>query len=72
MINNSKITMEFKDEPLPTVFKRLEKESGFKILFTYNDVNEYKASGSLKDASITDALKTIIGRSEERRVGKEC
>ena len=61
--NDGKITMEFKDEPIPSVLKRLEKESGFKILFTYDDVSEYTTTGSLKDATINQALKTIIGNN---------
>ena len=56
-----KITMEFKNERLPSVFKRLERISGYKILFTYDDVNQFTATGSLKDQTIEQALKIIIG-----------
>ena len=47
-----KITAEFKDEPLSNVLKRLEKLSTYKILFTYDDVQSYKVTVSLKDLTI--------------------
>lgn len=55
------ITMEFKNERLPSVFKRLEKISGYKILFTYDDVNQFAVTGSIKNQTLEQALKTIIG-----------
>ncbi len=55
------ITMEFKNESLPSVFKRLEKISGYKILFTYDDVNQFAVTGSIKNQTLEQALKTIIG-----------
>ena len=55
------ITMAFKNEPLPSVFKRLEKVSDYKVLFSYQDVEHYKATGSVKSASIDKTMQTIIG-----------
>lgn len=55
------ITMEFKNESLPSVFKRLEKVSVYKVQFSYQDVENYKATGSLRGASIDKAMQTIIG-----------
>ena len=55
------ITMDFQNENMATVLKRLEKVSGYKILFTYDDVNRFTTSGKLKNVSIHEALKTIIG-----------
>ena len=34
----TEITIEFNNERLPSLLKRLEKASGYKILFTYDDV----------------------------------
>lgn len=59
--NEKGITMEFKDEQLSSIFKRLEKISKYKVLFSYEDVNAYKATGKVKDATIEQVLKTIIG-----------
>lgn len=56
-----KITMEFKNESLPSAFKRLEKASGYKILFTYDDVSRYTVTASVKNQTLEGALKTVIG-----------
>lgn len=60
---DKQITMEFKAERLPSVLKRLEKLSGYKVIFIYNDINQYTATGKLEKASIEQAIKTIIGKS---------
>ncbi len=58
---NARITMEFHDEALPSVFKRLEKISKYRVLFTYDDINSYTATGAVKDATIEQTLSAIIG-----------
>lgn len=55
-----KITIEFNNERLPAVLKRLEKISGYKFLFTYDDVKKYTISGSAKGKSIEQTLDIII------------
>ena len=55
------VTMEFKNESLPSVFKRLERVSVYKVLFSYQDVENFKATGILKGASIDKAMQTILG-----------
>lgn len=61
--NQKKVSMEFKEESLPTVLKRLEKESGYKILFTYDDISKIKVTGSIKNSTIEQALKIIIAEN---------
>ena len=39
--NGKQITMEFKNEGLPSIFKRLQKLSGYKVLFIYDEVRSY-------------------------------
>lgn len=56
------ITMEFKDETLPSIFKRLQKLSGYKIIFIYDEINSYHSTGKVEKVSIDEALKTIIGK----------
>ena len=56
---NARITMEFHDEALPSVFKRLEKISKYRVLFTYDDINSYTATGAVKDATIEQTLSEI-------------
>lgn len=54
------ITVEFKDEPLVDVLKKLEKLSSYKILFTYDRVQKYRVTASLKNVTILDALKKVL------------
>ncbi len=54
------ITMTFSNESLPSAFSRLSKTSGYKIMFTYNDVENYKVNGSVKRVSFTQALDYIL------------
>lgn len=56
-----KITIEFDNERLPSVLKRLEKLSGYKILFTYDDVKKFTVTGSVKNKNVEEALKVILG-----------
>lgn len=56
-----KVTIEFKNERLPDIFKRLEKLTGCVVLFTYNDVQDYRATGSVKNKTIKEAMNAIIG-----------
>lgn len=55
------ISMEFNNERMPSVFKQLEKISGYKILFTYEDVKKYTVTGKVQNKPIEEALKIIIG-----------
>ena len=59
--SKTSVTMEFKNESLPSIFKRLEKVSVYKVQFSYQDVENYKATGNVKGASIDKAMHTIIG-----------
>lgn len=58
--SQKKITIEISNERLPSVLKRLEKLSGYKILFTYDDVKKFTVSGSIKDKSIEQTLDIIL------------
>ena len=66
------ITMECKNTKLPDVFKRIEKLSGYKILFSYEDVNQYQFTGHIKNASITSALNMVLsGKPLEYSINKK-
>lgn len=58
--SQKKITIEISNERLPSVLKRLEKLSGYKILFTYDDVKKFTVSGSIKDKSLEQTLDIIL------------
>ena len=57
---NAKISIEFKGTPLPTALKRLEQASGYRILFTYSDVENYQVTTSLQDVLITQAMEMVL------------
>lgn len=57
------ITMEFKNECLPSIFKRLEKVSRYKVLFIYDEINSYTSTGKVENATIDEALVAIIGKN---------
>lgn len=58
--SDKKISIEFKNEQLPSVFKQLGKLSGYKILFVSDDVKSYTYTGVIKDKNIREALDLVI------------
>ena len=57
------LTMEFKNEGLPSIFKRFEKVSGYKVLFIYDEISSYTSTGKVEKATVDEALKVIIGKN---------
>lgn len=55
------IKLEAKNQHLPQVLKKLEKASGYKVLFTYDDLNSFTVSVDFKTQDIRTALDAIIG-----------
>ena len=55
-----RISIELKGEMLPTALKKLEQVSGYRILFTYSDVQSYRVTASIHDNSITQAVEKIL------------
>lgn len=41
---------------------RLQKLSGYKVLFIYDEVRSYHSTGKVEKASIEEVLKVIIGK----------
>lgn len=58
--NGVRLSMTFRNEPLPSVFLRLEKNSSYKFLFTYDDVNEYRVNGAVKDATLLQIVDYVL------------
>ena len=50
-----------KNEPMPSVFKNLEQVSGFKILITYDELQDYKVTVNLKSQTGEKIIQGIIG-----------
>ena len=61
VVQKKNIRLEVKNERLPEVFKRLEKESGYKIMFTYDDVNHLKVDKVIESSDIKKVMDLIIG-----------
>lgn len=55
-----RISVESNNESLPTVLKKVEKSSGFKILFTYDEVQRYRVTASIKNQTVKSALETVL------------
>ena len=58
--NEKQITMVLKGESLSSALKKLEGLSGYKILFSYDDVSKYRVSGQVENARVESALKMIL------------
>lgn len=54
------ISIEFKKAPMSDVLKRLQKASGYQILFTYDDVKAFTVDGPIVARDIDEAMKRII------------
>lgn len=54
------LALACKNEPLPEVLKKVEELSGFKVLFTYNEVQEFKVTVDVKNVSIKELLDSIL------------
>lgn len=57
---NKKISVTCKNEPLASALKKVEKASGYKVLFTYDEVQNYKVTISAKGQEVSHVLKTIF------------
>lgn len=59
---NKKISVTCKNEPLASALKKVEKASGYKVLFTYDEVQNYKVTISAKGQEVNHVLKTIFDK----------
>ena len=55
-----RLSMTFQNEPLPSVLLRLEKSSAYRFLFTYDDVQNYKVDGQVKDAKFMEIVDYVL------------
>ena len=57
---DQRINLTFQNEALPTVLKKLEQTSGYRILFTYDDVQSYQVTATLHDSTIFQAIEKVL------------
>lgn len=55
-----RLTMAFDNEALPAVFLRLEQNSSYKFLFTYDDVQQYRVKGKMTNAKFFDIVDFVL------------
>lgn len=58
--NVERVSVTFKNTPLSEALKKLEKVSGYKILFTYDDVRGYRVTATIRRATIDEALRQTL------------
>ena len=58
--NSQGITMKFSNEALSSALQRLEKASGNKIMFTYEDIQQYRVDGQVTNASFDEAMQYLL------------
>lgn len=61
VVQQKTIRMELKNDRLPEVFKRLEKMTGYKIMFTYDDISQFGVNGTIEASDIKEVMNKIIG-----------
>lgn len=57
---SKKISVNFKNTPLPTALKSIGKQSGVRVEFAYDDVKAYKVNVNLKQVNAEAAVKAAI------------
>ena len=58
--NDKEINIDVKKESLANVFKRLEKQTGYKFLFVTNDLNNLTFTGKIRTRDIREAMAQIL------------
>jgi len=70
--SDKRITAKFKNEQLTTVFKRLGKLSGYKILYVSDDVKSMTYTGTITNKTIREALDVVLeGKNLEYTIDNE-
>lgn len=57
----NRITYSFKNEKMANVLRKVERLSGYyKVQFALEDVKPYKITAQVKDATVEDAIRTLL------------
>lgn len=57
---SKRIDLTCQNEPMPSVLKKVEKVSGFKVLFTYNEVQRFKVTVNLQKKTVNEIINAIV------------
>ena len=55
-----KITMKCVNEKLTDALERVEKQSGYKIVFSYNELHSIRVNASIQELAAPEAVKKLI------------
>lgn len=59
--SRQKFSLNCQNESMPSALKKVEQMSHYKILFTYDEIQNYKVTASVKDKPIEEIMQAIIG-----------
>lgn len=59
-LSAQKVTINFQNESMSQALKRLERVSGYKILFTYEDVEGYKVTHKAKNEEFASVIQALL------------
>lgn len=55
-----KVTLEVVNEPLSQVLTKIEDLSGYKVLFTYDEIQQYRVSVNLNNQTVRAAMRRVL------------
>lgn len=54
------LTLSFNNEPLPSALKTIERNSGYSLIFNYDELRNYKVTANIKRKSAPKAVAIVI------------
>ncbi len=57
-----KIDFACQNEPMPSVLKKVEQASGLKVLFTYNEVQNFKVTVKLSQKTVDQIMSAVTSQ----------
>ena len=58
--SNKLLTLNFKNEPLPNVLKAIERNSDYSVIFSYDDLRNYRVTANIRKKTARKAVSIAI------------
>ena len=58
--SNKLLTLNFKNEPLPNVLKAIERNSDYSVIFSYDDLRNYRVTANIRKKTAPKAVSIAI------------
>ena len=58
--NNKRFSLEIVNKPLPIALKQIEQLGGKNIIFSYNEVEDYRVTASIKEQTEFEAIQLVL------------